>query len=141
VIARLDLAGHPVGRVERERHRALVVREPAQDRVLGPAEVGDRQLLAAHEVVHRDLAAQARGIGHGAVLDLVALEAGGLELPLLGDDVAAGPLGQRVPGDEHGDGLRPLVHGVSIRAHEREQQADRDQPGERREGEGALTGG
>ena len=54
---------------------------------------GGGELLPAHEVVHRDLSAQARGIGHRALLDLVALEAGGLEQALLGDHVAADPLG------------------------------------------------
>ena len=52
-----------------------------------------------HDVVDRDLAAQGGGIRDGAILDLVALEAGRLEHALLGDQSPEPPLGREVTGD------------------------------------------
>jgi hypothetical protein len=130
-----------VRRVERDRHRALVVRQPAEHRVRRSAEVCDGELLTAYQVVDRHLPAQAGGIGDGALLHLVALEPGGLEHPLLGDHVSGDALGQRVAGDEHSDRLSALVDRVLVSLHEDEQDADGQQAGHRREHEGALAGG
>jgi hypothetical protein len=74
--------------VQRDGDGALVGRQPAQHRVVGPLEVGGRELLAGGDVVGGDEAAEAGRIGDRALLDAIALKAGRLEQALAGDLVA-----------------------------------------------------